>query len=119
MVNSRQKGKRVERAAAAALNAIGFETRRGVQYSGGPESPDVVGIAGLHIEVKGVEKLNIDKAMAQSIAESAKDEIPVVLHKKNRGDWLLTLRLDDLASTVKLLNQHFDVIPKPSIHENP
>jgi hypothetical protein len=40
---SRQKGKRGEREAAAELGQLlGVDARRGVQYQGGPESPDVV-----------------------------------------------------------------------------
>ena len=55
-MNSKDKGKRGERMAAAKFREHGFDARRGVQYSGGPDSPDVVGPEGLHIEVKFTEK---------------------------------------------------------------
>ena len=54
---SRNKGKVGERELAAALRAEGFESaRRGQQYSGSETSADVVGLPGIHIECKRVEK---------------------------------------------------------------
>ncbi len=41
-VNSRQKGARGERQWRDELRAHGFQARRGQQFSGPPESPDVV-----------------------------------------------------------------------------
>ena len=54
---SREKGKRGEREASNFFKPYGYETRRGVQYHGGPDSPDVVGLPDMHIEVKRVEAL--------------------------------------------------------------
>lgn len=93
---SRQKGKRGEREAAAALRAIGIEARRGVQYQGGPDSPDVVGIPGVHIESKRTEALNIHAAMEQSEREASTTEIAAVMHKRNRSPWMLTVKVADL-----------------------
>ena len=53
-MNSRDKGKRGERMAAKKFREHGFDTRRGVQYQGGPDSPDVVGPEGLHIEASSL-----------------------------------------------------------------
>ena len=64
---SRQKGKRGEREAAAELGALlGVDARRGVQYHGGPDSPDVVldGVA-IHVEAKRTEKLTLWPAIEQ------------------------------------------------------
>ena len=41
-MNSRQKGKVGEREFAALLRVQGFDARRGVQFCGGVDSPDVV-----------------------------------------------------------------------------
>lgn len=52
---SRNKGKRGEREAAKILSKmLGMEIRRGVQYKGSGDSPDVSGLSaiGLHPEVK-------------------------------------------------------------------
>ncbi len=67
-MNSRQKGKVGEREFAALLRAHGFDARRGQQFAGGGDSPDVVSeaLAWLHIEVKRVQHLNLAEACAQA-----------------------------------------------------
>lgn len=93
-MNSREKGKRGERELAKFLREHGYDSRRGQQYSGANGDADVVGVPGIHIECKRVERLNIEDAMAQSIRDAG-DETPVVIHRKNRGEWLCTMRLED------------------------
>lgn len=95
MTNSRAKGARGERELSKVLREWGYDTRRGQQYSGANGDADVVGLPNIHIECKWVEKLNLDKAMKQSIDDARDGEIPVVMHKKNRKPWLITMRLDD------------------------
>ena len=94
-MNSRNKGKRGELEAAHALKEYGYEARRSQQYAGINSDADVVGLPGVHIEVKRGEKLNIDNAMAQSIRDAKSDEKPIVLHRKNRASWLVTMQLVD------------------------
>lgn len=89
-INSRQKGCRGEREWRDHLIANGYEARRGQQYSGSPDSPDVVCNLPFHFEVKRVEKLNIEKAVKQS-EDDCGEKMPVVAHKKNRGQWLVTM----------------------------
>jgi hypothetical protein len=93
-INSRDKGKRGERELAGILRGHGYDTRRGQQYSGANGDADVVGLPGVHIEVKRVERLNITDAMSQAIGD-AKEKIPAVFHRKNNEAWLVTMRLDD------------------------
>ena len=97
MTNSRRKGCRGELELAHKLeDLLGIEARRGQQFSGGDDSPDVVhSIDGLHIECKRVEKLNIHNAVKQAI-DDAGDNVPVVMHRRNGQSWLVTLKLDDL-----------------------
>lgn len=94
-MNSRQKGARGERELAEKLREYGYEVRRGQQYSGANGDADVVGVPGLHIECKRVEKLNLDDALSQSVRDARDGEIPVVMHRKNRTEWKATMRLDD------------------------
>ena len=96
-MDSREKGKRGERELARKLNGLGFETRRSVQYCGANGDADVVGIPGIHIECKRVENLNIHKAMAQATADAQEGEAPTVFHRRDRGQWLVTMRLADWA----------------------
>ena len=95
MTNSRQKGARGERELANVLKGHGFDTRRGQQYSGASGDADVVGLDGVHIECKRVEKLNLYDAMAQSKRDARAGEKPVVMHRKNDAEWLVTMTLDD------------------------
>ena len=94
-MNSRRKGKNGELEIAKILRSYGYEARRSVQYSGANGDADVVGVPGVHLEIKRVEKLNIDNAMEQSIRDALEDETPVVMHRKNGKKWLVTMRLDD------------------------
>lgn len=100
-MNSRQKGASGERELANLLKKLGFKTRRGQQFCGANGDADVVGVPGLHIECKRVERLNIHEAMQQSRRDARGDEIPVVMHRKNRTSWLVTLDLMDFVDLWK------------------
>ena len=100
-MNSRRKGADGERELSNVLKEYGFGTRRGQQYCGANGDADVVGIPGLHIECKRVEKLNIDNAMDQSISDAKDGEIPVVIHRKNRRSWKVTMELEDFIKLWK------------------
>lgn len=103
-MNSRQKGARGERELATVLKAYGYDCRRGQQYCGANGDADVVGLPGIHIECKRVEKLNLYDAMAQSKADARENEIPVVMHRKNNCDWLVTMSLEDWIKIYKECN---------------
>lgn len=94
-MNSRAKGARAERALAKKLREYGFEARRGQQFSGANGDPDVVGLPGIHIECKHVERLNVWDALAQSKRDARDGEMPVVMHKKNNTEWVVTMPLED------------------------
>ena len=98
-MNSKQKGGRGEREFAQLCRDEGYNNAtRGQQYSGGIDSPDVRGLPGIHVEVKRVERLNIHEAMAQSIRDSGGHAIPIVAHRRNRGNWLITMPAEDWFS---------------------
>lgn len=100
-MNSRNKGAAGERELAAVLREYGFDARRGQQYCGANGDADVVGLPGVHIECKRVEKLNIDNAIEQAISDSKNDEMPAVFHRKNRKKWLVTISLEDFMKLYK------------------
>ena len=102
-MNSRQKGARGEREAAELLRSYGFDAKRGVQYQGGPDSPDVKCDAlGYHVEIKRVERLVLDDAIKQARNESGGKPY-LVLHKRNRGEWLVTIPADQWLQERRLL----------------
>lgn len=96
-MNSRQKGARGEREAAKEwARVMGGEARRGQQFSGGKDSPDIV-IAheNIHVEVKRVEVGNPYRWMEQA-ARDAAGKVPVVMHRRNAEEWLVIVRLADV-----------------------
>lgn len=97
---SRQKGKRGEREFAAFLCSLGVEARRGVQFHGGPDSPDVVSSLPVHWEVKRVERLDLHGSLKQAVDEAAPGKMPVVAHRKNNGDWIAVLNMKDLIPLI-------------------
>jgi hypothetical protein len=94
-MNSREKGKRGERQWRDELRAQGYAARRGQQFSGSPESPDVVSddLPWIHFEVKAVERLNIEDAMEQARRDCG-GKVPVVAHRRNCRAWLVTMTAD-------------------------
>ena len=94
---SRRKGKRGELEAAAEIRRLFLtEARRGRQFQGTDESPDVLAdIEDVHVEVKRTEALRLYEALAQAI-EDAGTKVPLVLHRANRKPWVAIVRLDDL-----------------------
>lgn len=94
--NGRQKGKRGELEVARILRDYGYrKCRRGQQYCGTNGDADVVGLSGIHIEVKRREKLNLYDAIRQAVRDAAGKALPAVFHRKNDCEWLVTMRLDD------------------------
>lgn len=95
MINSRQKGARAERLLASKLREYGYQARRGQQFSGKNGDADVVGLPGIHIECKDVQRLNVLDAYDQSKRDARDGEIPVVMHKKDYTPWYVTMSLED------------------------
>ena len=98
---SQRKGADGERELAAVLREYGYEIRRGGSLSFGTV-PDLVGLPGVHIEVKRVERLNVPRAMQQAIRDSEKfcDGKPTLFHRKSRSPWLVTMRLEDWLTLI-------------------
>ena len=96
MVNSKQKGNGGEREFAKVCREHGYsEARRGVQYAGSPDSPDVVGIKGFHFEVKRRKKISHMKWVEQAERDSGEDEMPVVAFRQDRSGWCITLSAEN------------------------
>ncbi len=76
-MNSREKGKRGERQWRDELRPTGYAARRGQQFCGSAESPDVVcdALPWIHFEVKTVERLNIEEAMEQARRDARESKV--------------------------------------------
>lgn len=89
---SRNKGARGEREWAEFLKKRGFDAHRGRQYSGGPDSPDVVDSTPLHWEVKRTEKLSLYPALEQAADDALlTTELPAVAHRRNNKEWVVAM----------------------------
>ncbi|GAA0684730.1 MULTISPECIES: hypothetical protein [Clostridium] len=101
MTNSKQKGARGERELSSKLKEYGYNTRRGQQYCGANGDADVIGLVGIHIECKRVERLNIYDAISQAKSDAKEGELPTVFHRKDRSEWLVTMTFDDWMKIYK------------------
>lgn len=102
--SSKRKGKVGELEVVNLLKKFGYNAHRSAQYCGNTgAAADVVGLPGIHIEVKRVEKLNLKQAYEQAVHDSKANgnDIPVVFHRKSREPWMVTLSLNDFLKLYK------------------
>lgn len=100
-MNSRDKGCRGERELANKLKEYGYDCRRGQQFCGANGDADVVGLDGVHIEVKRTERLSLYDALAQAKHDARGGEMPVVMHRKNNCEWVVVQPLEDWIELYK------------------
>lgn len=93
-MNSKSKGKRGELELCHKLREYGYSCSRSVQYCGANGDADVVGLPGIHIECKRVERLNLTDAMHQAMRDTRAGELPAVFHRRNDEPWLVTMPLE-------------------------
>ena len=104
-INSREKGKRFERAVAAMFRDWGYPAFRTAQFSGKTgECADVEGVPYIHIEAKNCNRMELYKWMAQAIRDSnanKEKKPPVVIHKANNKPVLVTMLWEDWIELYK------------------
>ena len=107
---SREKGKRGERELAGEIAAaLGITARRGMQFQGSPDSPDVVtDIPEIHVECKRTEQFRLYESLAQAASDAGPSKIPLVFHRKNHKPWVVILRLTDLKPLTNILAKIID-----------
>jgi Holliday junction resolvase len=95
-INSKQKGKRGERLWRDVLREWGLTAKRGQQFAGSPDSPDVIcdELGDIHFEVKFTEKVNLYGAIDQAIKDAG-GKMHIIAHKRNNWPWYVTLRADE------------------------
>ena len=94
--SSQRKGRDAERELTGLLLNRGYNVRPGIPLSFGKE-PDIVGLPGVHLEVKRCERWALPAWIAQAERDAAAmmDGIPCVVFRSNREPWRVCLRLDD------------------------
>ena len=105
-INSRQKGAAGERELANYLKSRGFDARRGQQFKGGGDSPDVVGLPGFHIECKRTERGNPYEWLSQAQRDAGFDAFPLVVHRRNGKDWIAIMDFADFITALKKVFDH-------------
>lgn len=106
--SSRTKGARGEREAAAYLTdllGVPFERSIGQTRRGGDEVPDIVSarLPDLHVEVKRTKRNPQILAALRQAVQDAGDLLPLVLSRRDREGWTLTIRADDLPRLLEML----------------
>jgi hypothetical protein len=104
--NSRQKGKRGELDAAHTLRGLfGWNARRTQQFKGTADSSDieVEQTPGAFWEVKREQRLNVCEALARAVAEAG-PKLPILMHRRNNTEWLVTVRLVDLGRLASMVS---------------
>lgn len=103
-LTSRSKGKNGELEIVHVLRAHGWplaqrthdgrvQASRG-DISGGPE--------GVHFEVKRHERLSVPAAFDQIRRDANPLDLPVLIHRPSRHDWMATLELLELLPLLRL-----------------
>jgi hypothetical protein len=100
----RDKGARGEREIVQILRDAGWkDARRSSDGRVQSARGDIVnGPAGVHIECKFVERLNVPAALRQVEEDANPLDLPVLVHRPSRQDWCATLPLDELLALLKL-----------------
>lgn len=99
-INSRAKGVKGELELAEFLRDHGIHARRGQQFAGGSDSPDVVSsLTSVHLECKRVEAGNPYLWLDQATRDAG-HKIPVVAHRRSRRQWVVILNLDDFLNFI-------------------
>lgn len=103
-LTSRTKGANAEREVVQILRVHGWplaqRTHDGriqanrCDVSGGPE--------GVSLEIKRHEKLNVPAALDQLKRDAPPLDIPILVHRPSRHEWMCTLPLEDLLPLLKL-----------------
>lgn len=100
-INSRSKGKRGELELAYFFKEYGIEARRGQQYCGGGDSPDVIAgdcLSNIHIEVKRTQSGNLYRWMQQACRDADLCKTPVVAHRRNGQRWMAIMDMRDFVT---------------------
>ena len=89
--SQRRKGADAEREVVNILREHGINAKRGQVFN---NEPDIITDSNIHYEVKRQEQIRIAEWTKQA-EEAAGNCIPVVVYRKSRDDWHVSLRLND------------------------
>jgi len=129
-INSRSKGARAEREwAEYCREHFGLaDAYRTAQRVGTGTSNDVETWPLTHCECKRVERLNVEDAMKQAEADCGLtrsmlpllpgQSVPYVAHRRNRTDWIVSVRAADLLEFCERVLAHRNATENPANDPN-
>lgn len=99
---SRDKGRRGEREVRDVFRAAGVPADRGGwRQVAEADVPDVVTVAGIHVEVKRCERLTLPQWLRQAeTAAALTGATPAVAFRQNGQPWRVVVPLDHYAALV-------------------
>ena len=121
-MNSRSKGKRgeldfakylVRQLEGHTVNGEQVVARRGQQFRGGQDQPDVITNVPRHFEVKRTERLRMYEAVEQAVRDGG--DKAVVAHKANHKPWLAIMLMDEF---LELLAKSGEFDKQETSHDN-
>jgi hypothetical protein len=97
MPNNRERGKYGERSARDAIREYWLmsDCQRTGQTSAKVSGADLSGTQLLHVEVKLRKSLSAEKYLIQAERDAKHGKIPVVLMRRDKGEWIVMLRIKD------------------------
>jgi len=97
MANNRQRGKYGERSARDAIRSCWLMDgcHRTGQISAKVSGADLGGTGKLHVEVKLRKTLAVEKFLEQAVRDARPGTVPVVLMRRDKGEWIVMLRISD------------------------
>ena len=103
-ITERRKGAEGEREVVRAMHRHGWgfaeRTSRGIAQEG--KGDIAYGPAGCHIEVKRQERLSVPAAFDQVLRDADPADIPILIHRPSRHEWMATLPLEELLPLLAL-----------------
>ena len=93
---SRDKGKRGEREARDQIRKLwnAPDCIRAAQSCGAWSADVLAALPDSHVEVKRYAKIAACRFLEQAIAD-AKDDLPILLMREDKGEWMVLLRMSD------------------------
>lgn len=101
-LNSRGKGKRGEREVVEQLRKWWPEAARNLDQFG-DNKEDVLHVPGVHFQIKRVgTTIRLWEALQQAESEAKAFDIPILVFRRDRGQWYGALPLDELIALLRL-----------------
>lgn len=98
-LHSRNKGRSAERAVELEFQRAGFSTDRNI--AGRAQLAGDIACEGLAIEVRRRESLSLDAWSAAHELQTPEHLTPVVVYRRSRSPWRVSLRLDDFLDLLR------------------